>query len=119
MKILVIEDDADLCVEIVEYLGRRDHEVSGCRTAAGARQALAAGKASFEAVVCDIGLPDGDGLRLYVESVSEMPGCRWVLMSGAHDMARLQRELKAHRARPVALEKPLPLRLLREALESS
>ncbi len=119
MKILVIEDDADLCVEIVEYLERRDHRVSGCRTVAAARQALAADKASFEAVVCDVGLPDGDGLSLYIESAAGMPGSRWVLMSGAHDMERLRRELKDLKARPVVLEKPLPLKQLREALESA
>ena len=119
MKILVIEDDADLCVEIVEYLERRNHQVCGCRTVAVARQTLAAGKASFEAVVCDVGLPDGDGLRFYIECEAEMPGSRWVLMSGAHDMERLQRELKDLKAGPVVLEKPLPLKLLREALESA
>jgi DNA-binding NtrC family response regulator len=119
MKILVIEDDADLCVEIVEYLERRSHQVSGCRTVAAARQVLAADKASFDAVVCDVGLPDGDGMRFYIECAAEMPGSRWVLMSGAHDMERLQRELKNSKPGPVILEKPLPLKLLREALESA
>lgn len=117
MRILVIEDDADLCVEIVEYLERRNHKVSGCRTVAAARQVLAADKASLEAVVCDVGLPDGDGLRFCLESVAHMPDCRWVLMSGAHDMERLQRELKDLKTRPVVLEKPLPLKLLCAALE--
>ena len=119
MKILIIEDDTDLCVEIVEYLERRDHQVSGCRTVAAARHALAADKASFDAVVCDIGLPDGDGLSLCKESMAGMPGSRWILMSGAHDTERLRRELEDLKAKPVVLEKPLPLRQLREALESA
>ena len=73
MNILVVEDDADLCVEIVEYLERRNHRVSGCGTMAVARQALAAlvAKSELDGVVCDVGLPDGDGLRLYTESDSE------------------------------------------------
>lgn len=119
MRILVIEDDADLCVEIVEYLERRNHQVSGCRTLAAARQALAADKASVEAVVCDVGLPDGDGLRFCIENMAEMPDCRWVLMSGAHDMERLRRELKELKTGPVVLEKPLPLKQLCAALEES
>lgn len=117
MNILVVEDDADLCVEIVEYLERRNHRVSGRGTVAAARQALAADKASLEAVVCDVGLPDGDGLRFYMESVAHMPDCRWVLVSGAHDMERLRRELKDLKAKPVVLEKPLPLKVLCDALE--
>jgi DNA-binding response OmpR family regulator len=117
MKILVIEDDSDLCLEIVEYLERRSHQVSGCRTVAAARQALAAGKAPFEAVLCDVGLPDGDGLRFCIESMAEMPGSRWILMSGAHDVERLQRELTGLETRLMVLEKPLPAKLLRQALE--
>jgi DNA-binding NtrC family response regulator len=119
MNILVVEDDADLCVEIVEYLERRNHRVSGCTTVATARQALAemAGRAALDGVICDVGLPDGDGLRLYIESVAQTPNCRWILMSGAHDMERLRRVLKDLNTRPVVLEKPLPLKLLCDALE--
>ena len=119
MNILVVEDDADLCVEIVEYLERRNHRVSGCGTMAVARQAVAelGAKAELDGVVCDVGLPDGDGLRLYIESVARTPDCRWILMSGAHDMERLRLVLKDLRTKPVVLEKPLPLKTLCEALE--
>jgi DNA-binding NtrC family response regulator len=119
MNILVVEDDADLCVEIVEYLERRKHRVSGCRTMAAARQAVAAmvAKGELDGVVCDVGLPDGDGLRLYIESVAQTPNCRWIMMSGAHDMERLRQLLKGLAPKPVVLEKPLPLRLLCDALE--
>ena len=120
MNILVVEDDAYLCVEIVEYLERRIHRVSGCGTVAVARQTLAAmvAKAELDGVVCDVGLPDGDGLRFYMESVGQTPNCRWVLMSGAHDMERLRQVLKDLKTKPVVLEKPLPLRSLCDALEA-
>jgi len=119
MNILVVEDDADLCVEIVEYLERRSHQVSGCRTLAVARQMLSAlvANSELDGVVCDVGLPDGGGLRLYIESVAETPNCRWILMSGAHDMERLRQVLKDLKTKPVVLEKPLPLKLLCNALE--
>ena len=38
-------------------------------------------------------------------------------MSGAHDMERLRRVLKDLNTKPVVLEKPLPLKLLCDALE--
>ena len=119
MHILVVEDDADLCVEIVEYLERRNHRVSGCGTVAEARRALAkmVAEAELDGVVCDVGLPDGDGLRLYVESVAQTPDCRWILMSGAHDMERLRQVLEEMTIKPVVLEKPLPLKMLCDALE--
>ena len=119
MNILVIEDNAELCVEIVEYLERRNHRVSGCGTVAVARLTLAAmvAKAELDGVVCDVGLPDGDGLRLCIESVGQTPNCRWILMSGAHDMERLRLVLKDLKVKPVVLEKPLPLKLLCDALE--
>lgn len=119
MNILVVEDDADLCVEIVEYLERRNHRVSGRGTVAAARQALAAmvAKAELDGVVCDVGLPDGDGLRFYIESAARTPDCRWILMSGAHDMERLRQVLTDMKTKPVVLEKPLPLKLLCDALE--
>jgi DNA-binding NtrC family response regulator len=119
MNILVIEDDADLRGEIVEYLERRRHRVIACGSVAAARGALTAmaGQALFEAAVCDVALPDGDGVDFYLESVARVPDCRWVLMSGGHDLERLDRQLDGLARRPVVLEKPLPLRSLCDALE--
>jgi len=117
MKILVVEDDADLRVEIVEYLERRRHEATGCATVAAARAALSGPPAAlFEAAICDVGLPDGDGLQFFLESAARTPGCRWILMSGSHDLGRLRELLRARAARPVILEKPMPLRTLNDAL---
>lgn len=117
MKILVVEDDADLRVEIVEYLERRHHQATGCGTLAAARDALAVRPESpFEAAICDVGLPDGDGLQFFLESVARVPGCRWILMSGSHDLGRLREKLRDRSAWPVILEKPMPLRTLNDAL---
>ena len=119
MNILLVEDDADLCVEIVEYLERRHHRVIACGTVAAARRALgeAVNLPSFDAAVCDVSLPDGDGVDFYVECAGRVPDCRWILMSGGHDLERLERQLVDVAARPVVLEKPLPLRSLCDALE--
>lgn len=119
MNILVVEDDADLRVEIVEYLERRHHQVTACGTVAAARKAFAemADKGLLEAAVCDVSLPDGDGVDFFVESVSRVPRCRWILMSGGHDLERLNRQINGISNGPVVLEKPLPLRLLSAALE--
>ena len=121
MNILVVEDDADLRVEIVEYLERRHHRVIACGTVATARRALAemADQALLEAAVCDVSLPDGDGVDFYVESAARVPDCRWILMSGGHDLERLDRQFRGIARHPVVLEKPLPLRSLCDALEGT
>ena len=121
MNILLVEDDADLRIEIVEYLERRHHRVIACGTVTAARRALAemADQALLEAAVCDVSLPDGDGVDFYVESAARVPDCRWILMSGGHDLERLDRKFNGIAQRPVVLEKPLPLRSLCEALESA
>ena len=118
MNILVVEDDADLRVEIVEYLERRHHRVTTCGTIAAARGVLAemADTSLLQAAVCDVSLPDGDGVDFYVESAGRVPDCLWILMSGGHDLDRLDRQLNGTERRPVVLEKPLPLRSLCEAL---
>ena len=120
MNILVVEDDADLRVEIVEYLQRRRHTVTGCGTVAAARRALAemVRTSPPDAAICDVGLPDGDGVRFYLEAAPSAPNCHWILMSGAHDLDRLSRVLKGVASLPTVLEKPLPLRVLGSALES-
>ena len=117
MKVLVVEDDADLRVEIVEYLERRRHQATGCGTLGAARNALdRPADLAFEAAICDVGLPDGDGLQFFLESTARTPGCRWILMSGSHDLGRLRELLRGQPSRPVILEKPMPLRVLNDAL---
>ncbi len=72
MNILVVEDDADLRVEIVEYLERRHHRVTACGTVAAARKAFGemADKALIEAAVCDVSLP----MAMAWTSMSSAPG---------------------------------------------
>jgi DNA-binding NtrC family response regulator len=121
MNILVVEDDADLRVEIVEYLQRRRHTVTGCGSVAAARLVLAemVRTSPPDAAICDVGLPDGDGVRFYLEGAPSAPNCHWILMSGAHDLDRLSRVLKGVVSLPTVLEKPLPLRALGSALEGA
>jgi hypothetical protein len=64
-------------------------------------------------------LPDGDGVKFYVASARRVPQCGWVLMSGAHDLERLEGEVSVLAGLPhcTVLEKPFSLRALNKALE--
>lgn len=58
-RILVIEDTADLCYELVDYLRFRGYDAHGVGSVAGMRQCL--DQESWQVLVLDLSLPDGEG----------------------------------------------------------
>lgn len=60
MRVLVVEDDREVVEVVSRALARDGHRVSAVGTLAAAEEALEAG--TFDAIVLDLGLPDGDGL---------------------------------------------------------
>ncbi len=62
MRILVVEDHADT-VDVVQRMLKKDgYNVTAALTLADATTACREGK--FDLLICDIGLPDGDGWGL-------------------------------------------------------
>ena len=59
MRILVVEDDAGIAAGLQANLQQRGYAVDWCETLAHAWAALQA--EAFDAVLLDLGLPDGDG----------------------------------------------------------
>jgi DNA-binding NtrC family response regulator len=121
---LIVEDDADLRPEMVEYLGRRGCCATGCGSLAEARQALGealTNAAAPQYIICDIGLPDGDGLRLVEEFGALLPTTKWLLMSGNHDFERLDRELQSlpNLHQLLVIEKPFSLRVLQQFVDDN
>jgi DNA-binding NarL/FixJ family response regulator len=117
ISVMLIEDDDGLRPEIVEYLRRRRHHVMACASLTEARQALETALTNGTppgAVICDIGLPDGNGLDFYIAFAHRLPASHWILMSGSHDTHRLKQELEklAGLRPPQVVEKPLPLKVL-------
>jgi two-component system response regulator QseB/two-component system response regulator BasR len=62
MRICLLEDDLELGRSLQALLQNADHEVMWLRRIADARLWMAEG--GFDAVVMDLGLPDGDGMEL-------------------------------------------------------
>jgi CheY-like chemotaxis protein len=60
-----VEDDDDSRIMITEYLLSETMEVTPVASLAEARVAL--GRDEFDALVCDLRLPDGDGYALVAE----------------------------------------------------
>lgn len=65
MKVLIVEDERKVGQFVERALSEQSYTVQLVRTCAAARDALAA--STFDAVILDLGLPDGDGLTLLGE----------------------------------------------------
>jgi len=111
-RILVIEDDDALRIEITDYLQRRRNHVRTAATLAEASAALAAERPDI--VMSDINLPDGDGAVFCMANAGKHPGTTWLLMSGHSDLVQQSRQLKREADAPPfsVLNKPVPLRVL-------
>ncbi len=104
-RILLVEDHEPTLAVLSKLLRQKGHDVF---TAANVKSALvlAAGH-SFDVVVSDIGLPDGDGIEMMLQLTSEY-GLRGIALSGygmAEDFAKTQEAgFLAHLVKPVNFE---------------
>lgn len=71
MNILLVEDHADLAIEIIDYLQLSGHRVD--RAADGLLALQLASTERFDAIILDLGLPDMDGLEV-CRLIRERPG---------------------------------------------
>src|SRR5258708_1751089 len=62
MKVLIVEDQRKLALLLKQGLSEGGYGASIAATCAAARDALC--ETTFDAIVLDLGLPDGDGLEL-------------------------------------------------------
>lgn len=65
MKVLVVEDERKVAQFIAQALVEQSYTPRVARTCAAARDALA--ESPYDAIILDLGLPDGDGLQLLGE----------------------------------------------------
>jgi putative two-component system response regulator len=83
-RILVVDDEVNICRLLERYLARFGHEVQTAGTVSEAVGLLA--ETSFDLVLTDLRLPGLSGLDLLVEVKSRSPGTRMILMSAHADV---------------------------------
>ena len=116
MKILVVEDTAEVQRSLTRVLERAGHQVVVAENGLEALAQLGAG--TFEAVVCDLALPFLQGNRFYAQLRDDYPALaqRTVFVTGFTGDASAEKFLKGT-GQPY-LSKPFEASELLAALES-
>ncbi|HVY61605.1 MAG TPA: response regulator [Planctomycetota bacterium] len=107
-RALVVEDDVAFAQNLVELLAERGYSARAVHTCADARRALDAG--SFALALVDCRLPDGAGLDLVEDRLSNAGTAVVVFTAFARDLSGARERAGAAGAR--FLEKPLPVEQL-------
>jgi DNA-binding response OmpR family regulator len=86
VRVLVIDDDADVRSVLLRALERDGHVVSEARDLAGARRALESGP--LDVIVLDVGLPDGSGIDLLRALRAERESTPVLVVTARSEVAR-------------------------------
>lgn len=106
LRILLVDDHPDTCAALERLLKLRGHSVAAAHSMRGALEI--AGQGSFDLLISDVGLPDGNGMDLlrYLRARQPMRG---IAISGFGMDADINKSLEAgfsdHLVKPVKLEK--------------
>jgi DNA-binding response OmpR family regulator len=80
VNILLVEDHGDTRTTLVSLLSRCGHTVIAAETQAEALKLLNGER--VDVLLCDLGLPDGDGLEVVVGAKSLNPDIKAVALTG-------------------------------------
>ncbi len=89
-KILVVDDDQDLCLLLSRLLSKNGYAVSTANRGAAARDAMAVDR--FDLVLCDHRLPDTDAPKMLEHIRAASPGTQVIIITGYSEV-RLAVEL--------------------------
>jgi DNA-binding NtrC family response regulator len=87
LKVLIVDDNADLGLVLVEFLEQVGHHPTAVGTAEKALKSLESG--SFDVLLTDVRLPGISGIALAKEAVSRWPRMGVLISSGYGDALSL------------------------------
>jgi len=106
LRILLVDDHPDTCAALERLLTLRGHSVTAAQSVSAALET--AGRNSFDLLISDVGLPDGNGMQLFQHLRAKQP-IRGIAISGFGMDADIGKSLEAgfseHLVKPVKLEK--------------
>ena len=90
-KILLIEDDVAFCKMMNHFLTKNNYAVFNAYSAKEAREIL---NNDFDLILCDLRLPDNDGIELMTEFLSSFHNIPVILMTGYADVTTAVKAMK-------------------------
>ncbi|TPW21770.1 MAG: Two-component transcriptional regulator [Elusimicrobia bacterium] len=111
MRVLIVDDDDSIRRILTRCLTAWGWEAEECQSIGGARAAIS--QAGFALALCDVDLPDGDGVALALMMRGSNPSLGVVMISGNPE--NLDRARRC--GLTVCLQKPFELRELKELVE--
>jgi two-component system, NtrC family, response regulator HydG len=83
-KILIIDDDLDLCTLLGRFLSKNGYEIDMAHSGAKGIAKFAAGK--FDLVICDYRLGDMEGIKVLTALRQENPAIKVLMITGYSDI---------------------------------
>jgi CheY-like chemotaxis protein len=104
LRILLVDDSRDFTSFLSKLLSRHGHDVTTAHGLAIAKVICQHG--NFDLLICDLGLPDGDGIEL--AAIATQDGAKAMALTGRSTDEEIARSLKAgfcaHLVKPVTYE---------------
>lgn len=91
-KILIIDDDKDICLLLEKFLTKKEYEASSAYSGEEAIKILK--KIDFDCVLCDYKLPDSDGLEMLQRIKILQPDVAVIIITGYSDVKTAVETLK-------------------------
>ena len=92
-RLLVVDDDAALNLALCAHFEDRGWQTTGAHDCAAALAAIAG--ATFDVILLDVYLPDGDGVELLGRLLERDPRLPVILMTGGGDVERAMQAIAA------------------------
>ncbi len=92
-RILLVEDDPGVRGLVARILSKRGHQVASCERIRSAYDHVSAG--TLDLAICDVGLPDGNGLELVARLRGNRPRLPIMVLSGRSDESDFKRGFAA------------------------
>ena len=83
-KILIIDDDLDLCTLLGRFLSKNGFEVDMAHS--GAKGIAKFSEKKFDAVICDYRLGDMEGIKVLTALRKDNPGVKVIMITGYSDI---------------------------------
>jgi DNA-binding NtrC family response regulator len=110
VKILIIDDDADLLEMTARRLKRKGFETSSASTLSDATSLFDAEQNSFAAVICDLFLADGENGLNFFEALKAKNFRGYFILATGDDSGDVRiSQYAATESRFTCLQKPFPL----------